>query len=233
MAREGSPAVSIASHMVLGSIFGGCTIRVKYRPVGRLCPANDKHFLLCNASIRRQAYLAEGGLREDLYPGEENEFFRRLHAKGYKMYYDPEAIVHRNWRSTVRGFAKAIFTYGRAKVDQGFEHYEPTDYLFFIPLMFFVYLLSLPLLPAGPLWYPLYLYGALLAFFGLQETAVARSAVGLLTFLLFPLLHIMFAMGIIWGFIRKMRPRYKKVEVEVRILKAFGEKQFSCPPPRA
>lgn len=233
MAREGSPAVSIASHMVLGSVFGGCTIRVKYKPVGGLRPANDKHFILCNASIRRDVYLAEGGLREDLYPGEENEFFRRLHAKGHKMLYDPQAIVHRNWRNTIGGFIKAIFNYGRAKVDQGFEHYEPLDYLFFIPLLFLFYLLALPLLPAGPLWSPFWLYLALLAAFSAYEVASSGSRAALLTFLLFPLLHLTFAVGIIWGFMRSMKPRYGKVDVKVRVLKAFGEKSLSCPPPDA
>jgi len=231
MAKAGAPAVSIASHQVLGSLFGGCTIRVKYKPVGKPRPANDKHFVLCNASIRRHVYLAEGGLREDLYPGEENEFFRRLHAKGYPMVYDPEAIVHRNWRNTIGGFIKAILTYGRAKVDQGFEHYEPLDYLFFIPLIFLFYALSLPFLPPGPLWYPFWLYLLLLAFFSLQELVLSRSRAALLTFLLFPLLHLSFAVGIIWGFMRTMKPRHRKGDVKVRVLKAFGEKSLSCPQP--
>jgi len=227
MAKKGSPAISIASHMVLGSVFGGCTIRVKYRPVGKLREANDKHFLLCNASIRREVFLAEGGLREDLYPGEENEFFRRLHAKGYAMLYDPEAVVHRNWRSTLGGYIKAIFIYGRAKVDQGFEHYQLPDYLFFIPLLFLFYLLALPFLPCCPYRAPLALYMLLLIFFSLQETIVSRSHIGLLTFILFPLLHLSFAAGIIWGFFSKIRPRAGKVPVTVRILKAFGETQLS------
>ena len=233
MAKKGSPAVSIASHMVLGSVFGGCTIRVKYRPVGQLCEANDKHFLLCNASIRRKVYLAEGGLREDLYPGEENEFFRRLHAKGYAMLYDPEAVVHRNWRNTIRGFINAIFTYGRAKVDQGFENYQPLDYLFFIPLFFLAYLIALPFVPFREFRIPLYIYAALLAYFGTRETVASRSRTGLLTFLLFPLLHLSFAAGVIWGFFHKMKPRTGKVPVTVRVLKSFSDKQISCPPPQA
>ena len=230
MAKEGAPAISLASHMVLGSLFGGCTIRVKYRPVGKLREANDKHFLLCNASIRRDVFLAEGGLREDLYPGEENEFFRRLHAKGLAMLYDPEAVVHRNWRSTLGGYIKAIFIYGRAKVDQGFEHYQPLDYLFFIPLLFLVYLIALPFVPFFLFQVPIYLYAALLPFFSLQETFLARSPAGLLTFLLFPLLHLSFAAGIIWGFIHNLNRKTGKVEVKVRVLKAFGEKWTSCPP---
>ncbi len=226
MAKASAPAISRASHMVLGSVFGGCTTRVKYRSVGKARPANDKHFLLCNASIRRKVYLEEKGLREDLYPGEENEFFRKLHAKGYEMVYEPEAVVHRNWRNTFAGYLKAIFTYGRAKIDQGFEHYEAADYLFFVPLVFLAYLAALPFVPYAAFRLPFCLYLGLLAFFSAQETISSRDSAGLLTLVLFPALHISFAVGIIWGFIRNSGgTRHRKVEVKVRTLKAFHEKE--------
>jgi len=234
LVRDNSPAISRAANMSLGSIFGGCTVRFKYRRIGNLCLASDKHFILCNASIRKDVYINEGGFREELYPGEENEFFRRLYAKGYKMVYDPDVIIYRNWRSKIRGYIKAIFIYGRAKVDQGFENYSIIDLVFFVPVIFLIYLVSIFFINNFYYRLPFYFYIFLVIFFTLVEIIRNKTFVGFLLLILFPLLHISFAIGMLWGFIKKyiinkffyknICPNKKNNTIKIKFIKTFDQK---------
>ena len=223
-ARNDAPIMSRAMHMAMGSWFGGCTARRPYRPTGGLRRADDKCFLMCNASIRRDTYMLEGGLRADLFPGEETEFFRRLYAKGYFMVYDPQAIVYRDWRTSLNDCAQAIFTYGRARIEQGIENYQMNDYLFFVPLAFLVYLFFLPF--ASSIYYQavIWIYLALVVLCSLTEVVVRRDLAGSLLFVLFPLLHISFGAGLAWGCLKwPFAPKRQNTnDVNLKMIKNLG-----------
>lgn len=230
VAKKDAPKLSRAANLVFASIFGGCTGRYKYKSIGKAKRADDKYFILCNASIRREVFLSEGGFVGNLYPGEENEFFRRLNKKGYKLIYEPEAIIYRNWRHTLKGYVVAIFIYGRAKIDQGFAGYSLKDYLFFVPLVFLLYLLSFIFIKNFYYRLPIYTYFLLAVFFTLKNSITNREWVGLSGIILFPLMHVSFASGMIWGFVKKwFFPRKKEAiegESKIRRMKKLWENTY-------
>ena len=63
-----------------------------------------------------------------------------------KLLYDPELVVYRRPRRTIKSFAKMLLTYGRGRAEQ--FRVNPTfgSALNFVPPIFLVYLLTLPIL---------------------------------------------------------------------------------------
>ncbi len=73
------------------------------------------HNPLCNVSYRRKLFEELKGFREDLFPGEDVEIDLRVKSKGYKILYNPEAIVHHHRPENIQRFRKVMFAYGRAQ----------------------------------------------------------------------------------------------------------------------
>lgn len=78
-----------------------------------------------NMAIRRMLALQSGGFREDLgwgkkkIPGEETEFFKRLHAEGNRILYLPGARVHHHLNESqmnLKHFREWHEGYGRASI---------------------------------------------------------------------------------------------------------------------
>lgn len=86
-----------------------------YKPEGFAAPRETLHNPLCNTSYRRTTFLALGGFREDLFPGEDWELDYRLREHGKKIYFHPQAIVHHHRPETITQFRKVLFAYGRAQ----------------------------------------------------------------------------------------------------------------------
>jgi GT2 family glycosyltransferase len=88
----------------------------------------------CNIAVRKSAYQEIGGFREDFWPSEDVEFDNRLLAAGYKIVYEPEAVVYHRRKDTVKKFFWQIFNYGKnrvllRKMDKGMVstiHYMPS-----------------------------------------------------------------------------------------------------------
>ena len=69
---------------------------------------SEKELILCNLLARRQAMLELGGFNEALYPNEENALMDELQKRGGKLLYDPELLVHRRPRSSLKSFARML-----------------------------------------------------------------------------------------------------------------------------
>src|SRR5213075_1736262 len=78
-----------------------------------------------------------------LYPNEENALMDELQKRGGKLIYDPEFIVHRRPRSTLKAFMKMLKTYGRGRAEQFRLHPTPGSALNFAPPLFCLYLVLL------------------------------------------------------------------------------------------
>ncbi len=117
--------------------------RARYAPVGEVRSTGEKELILCNLMARRGAMLELGGFNETLYPNEENALMDELQRRGDRLIYDPQFIVHRRPRRSLKSFAKMLMTYGRGRAEQ--FRVNPTfgSALNFIPPLFCVYLLVL------------------------------------------------------------------------------------------
>lgn len=120
---------------VLGSWLGSFTSASRYRPLGVRRDCTEKELILCNLLFRREAYLALGGLREDLYPNEENELFNRAMDHGWRLVYEPEAEVQRPRRQTLSAFGFQAFRYGRGRMQQMRAGFHSSDLINLAPLL--------------------------------------------------------------------------------------------------
>lgn len=122
--------------------------RARYAAVGRTRATSEKELILCNLLARRSALLELGGFDETLYPNEENALMDRLQRRGGKLLYDPQLVVWRRPRASLRAFARMLMTYGRGRAEQFRRHPTPGSALNFVPPLFCLYLLALL-----PLWW--------------------------------------------------------------------------------
>ena len=69
----------------------------------------------CNLIVRRDDYLAIGGMNEELFTAEDTDFCRRFTRSGRRIYFSPEVLVfHKN--RDLHAFVVQRFTFGVAMV---------------------------------------------------------------------------------------------------------------------
>jgi len=131
--------------VVLGSWIAFGPSRARYAQVGRIRASGEKELILCNLLARRSAMLEAGGFDEALYPNEENALMDELQKRGGQLIYDPDIYVHRRPRSSLRAFCKMLMTYGRGRAEQFRLHPTLGSAMNFVPPVFVLYLLLIPL----------------------------------------------------------------------------------------
>ncbi|MDD2501030.1 MAG: glycosyltransferase family 2 protein [Geobacter sp.] len=203
---------------VLGSVLGAGGVRNRYRVVGTVRQTTERELILCNLAIRRDAFLAAGGLDERLYPNEENELLDRLKKDGGKLLHDPLLAVERSQRSSIPAFVRQMYRYGRGRAEQtsiaGFNGLMP-----FAPLAFVIYLMTLPLMPISGWWLPLLVYACAACLCSLRTALQQRQPLFLLLVPpLLPLLHIANGIGLLTGFLfsAKRNVCYNQQAVTIR-----------------
>lgn len=130
---------------VLASWMGSFLVRNRYAPLGAVRQATEKDLILCNLMVRKNFFLSLGGFRENLFPNEENEFLNRALHHGYRLIYDPGAVIRRRPRKSFGEFSYQAFRYGRGRAQQIRIYPCFSDLIHFVPLFFVLYLVTLPL----------------------------------------------------------------------------------------
>jgi cellulose synthase/poly-beta-1,6-N-acetylglucosamine synthase-like glycosyltransferase len=130
--------------LVLGSWLAFGPSRARYIPAGETRATSEKELILCNLLARREPMLELGGFNEALYPNEENALMDELQKRGGKLIYDPELVVDRRPRATLKAFARMLMTYGRGRAEQFRLHPTFGSTLNFVPPLFLLYLIALP-----------------------------------------------------------------------------------------
>jgi cellulose synthase/poly-beta-1,6-N-acetylglucosamine synthase-like glycosyltransferase len=215
-----APPLEQVFAVVLGSWLAFGPSRARYDSIGTVRPSGEKELILCNMMARQADLVELGGFDESLYPNEENALMDELQKRGARLIYDPQFIVHRRPRPTLRAFCKMLFNYGRGRAEQFRLHPTPGSALNFVPPLFCVYLVSAPLLALAfsPIVFaPLAFY--VLAVIG--QTAVSMSSKGFLRSLLAsPLLvasHVFYGLGFWRGLFTKLKPPGEKPATEVNL----------------
>lgn len=117
--------------------------RARYASVGKTRDSGEKELILCNLIARRDAMIELGGFNEALYPNEENALMDELQKRGGKLIYDPDLIVHRRPRHSLKAFCKMLLNYGRGRAEQVRLHPTLGSAPNFVPPLFCVYLVML------------------------------------------------------------------------------------------
>ena len=132
--------------VVLGSWLAFGPSRARYTPIGQKRQTGEKELILCNLVARREALLELGGFNEALFPNEENALMDELQKRGGKLIYDPELLVHRRPRGTMKAFAKMLVTYGRGRGEQVRLHPTIGSLPNFVPALLCLYFAALVIL---------------------------------------------------------------------------------------
>jgi cellulose synthase/poly-beta-1,6-N-acetylglucosamine synthase-like glycosyltransferase len=197
--------------------------RARYCKVGGLRASSEKELILCNMGARREAVLASGGFDEKLYPNEENALMDTLQKQGFKLLYDPDLIVERRPRPTLRAFAKMLMIYGRGRAEQFRVNPTPGSVLNFVPPLFCLYLVSFVLLAllrpgvvqfaAAPLG--LYLFALIIQVLALVGSVGLAVALG--AFPLILLTHVLYGIGFWRGLFTSLAKPKAKLAAEVQL----------------
>lgn len=223
-----APQLEQVFALVLASWLAFGPSRARYTPVGAVRETGEKELILCNLIARRDAVLELGGFDEALYPNEENALMDELQKRGGKLLYDPEFVVRRRPRPTLKAFAKMLLNYGRGRAEQFRVHPTIGSALNFVPPSFLFYLLTLPVVWAitfvpSAEWQrelyhlPLLLYGlavllqaiALIPRGGLRRSLCAAP--------LMVLSHLIYGIGFWRGLFTKLKPPGEKSDVPVKL----------------
>lgn len=211
-----APKLLQAFALTMGSKLAFGPSAARYRPIGKTRPSGEKELILCNLFVRKDLFLELGGFDEKLYPNEENALMDEIQAQGGQLIYDPEIIVYRHPRSTLKAFCKMLMTYGRGRAEQ--FRLKPTlgSALNFVPPLFCVFLLLLPFLPPVFLWV-LAVYYVLVFLQGLAllpfEKLPWLPGIMLLIFLS----HVLYGVGFWRGCFTRPKPPVKAVVSEMKI----------------
>ncbi len=206
-----APVLEQVFALVLASWLAFGPSRARYAPVGAARQTSEKELILCNLAARRDVMLGLGGFNEALYPNEENALMDELQHRGGKLIYDPQLIVYRRPRHTLKAFARMLGTYGRGRAEQFRVNPTCGSAANFVPPLFLVGLVALPLLALvtslGGWWLlPLAVYGVLV----IAQTAVLATQGGLLRALgaapLIILTHILYGYGFWRGLFTRLDP---------------------------
>ncbi len=214
--------------MAFASVIGGGGMRNRYRLTGQARATCDRELILCNLSFRRDVFLRQGGFDERLYPNEENELMERLRRGGGLLIHDPGLAVERSQRPTLKAFCRQLFSYGRGRGEQTVitRAIKPIT---FIPSLFFLYLLLLPLAGKPVYYLPLLCYlivTVAVSAGNAARTRRLRSAAMLPV--VFALFHLCYGAGMVRGLVA---PRFRKqgsmeCQVTLRRVKEFGGKMM-------
>jgi glycosyltransferase involved in cell wall biosynthesis len=223
-----APELEQVFALVLASWLAFGPSRARYTTVGAVRETGEKELILCNLIARRDAMLELGGFNEALYPNEENALMDELQKRGGKLIYDPEFVVQRRPRPTLKAFAKMLMNYGRGRAEQFRVHPTFGSALNFVPPLFLVYLLTLPMVSAitfvpsatwqGDLYHlPLLLYGVavwlqvivLIPRGGLRRSLCAAP--------LMVLSHLLYGIGFWRGLFTQLKPSGQRRDVPVEL----------------
>lgn len=73
------------------------------------------HNPLCNVAYQASLFRELNGFKEDLFPGEDVEMDLRVRQKGYRITFNPKAIVYHHRPKDIRQWNKVMHAYGRAQ----------------------------------------------------------------------------------------------------------------------
>jgi len=196
--------------------------RARYDSVGAARPSDEKELILCNMMARRAALLELGGFNEALYPNEENALMDAIQKRGDKLLYDPELIVHRRPRKSMKSFARMLMNYGRGRAEQFREYPTFGSVLNFVPPLFLVYLVVvLPavffLTPFALVPLGLYAVAVVLQVLALMPRGGVARSLGALPFIV--MTHVLYGFGFWRGLFTKLETPGEKVTVPVTIEK--------------
>ncbi len=193
--------------------------RFRYSREGEARFATERDLILANLLISRDLFLQSEGFKEDLYPGEENQWLKRVTAAGIRPLYHPQFAAYRRQRASFKTVFQLGLTYGEGRAKHFFEHVQPLDLILLAPSIlvgFTIYaMLTNSVLIAG-------LVFGYFAAIVVASVTLSKFSGALFKFTgIFTLLHYGYGLGFLKGLLFKKtrRPPAGRVEIKFHNLK--------------
>lgn len=87
----------------------------RYTPRGDIRESDESEILSAVMAVRKQAFMKVGGFPIDIIPCEENVLINKIQNAGYKVIYNPFAVVYHNRRPIFLPYMKEMFNYGKGR----------------------------------------------------------------------------------------------------------------------
>ncbi len=202
----------------------------------------DRDVILCNLFIRLNVLFEAGLFNESLYPNEENALIDKILSLGYKLMYDPQIIVKRPPRSSLRLYIKMLLNYGRGRFEQLYRDFNKKNLIFTLPAFFSLYIIFLPIVLfiflitkivfLALYFIPFGLYFAVTLLAGiitsLKEVGFINKIKGFFVFpYMFFITHFFYGLGFFYGIIRIAKGfthagrRQRTVKFNIKKFKSF------------
>ncbi len=194
------------SGYAIESFFGTFRMSKRYTQ-GKLELDTDETTLTsANCFVRKKIFSKVKGFDPRLFPGEDPEFFSRVKKTGFKLAYNPELVIYHRRRSNFFEFCKQFFNYGKVRLEKEKIGKSLPGLVFFIPSLFLIYLVLLPLLVyLFNWWFVLpFVFYLIVAFFVSVYVLFTKGALGffLLPFL-FLSMHLSYGAGMLYYLLKR------------------------------
>lgn len=159
----GGPNVSPPDQPFMVAAVGGAqrSMMVTGHYAFRKCirPARDTNDLAsCNIVMRREQYVAMGGMNESLFAYEDKDLCARVVAMGKRIRYDPRVLVYHADRP-LDLFLRQRLTWGATMWSFWSQNPSTTQLFLLAPAAAVLFFLSLPLAWVIPGWSMVYAFG--------------------------------------------------------------------------
>lgn len=217
-----APFIEQVFALVHASVLAFGPSRARYASVGKVRASSEKELILCNLISRKDSLLELGGFDESLYPNEENALMDEMQKRGGVLLYDPQHVVYRRPRHNLKAFCKMLLNYGRGRAEQFKLHPTMRSAPNFVPPLFCIYLVLLPLLfllapPVVARWalVPLGLYALALivqaiALIGMGGVVKSIAAIPLMV-----LTHLLYGLGFLRALVTPIKRAAERPKVQV------------------
>lgn len=199
------------SGYVLSSFLGSLAMRSRYTPdVSSPRAASEIDLISCNMAVRKEVHERTGGFPEDLWPNEENVFCHVVGKAGYRLVYDPHAVVWHRRRPLFVHHVRQVMRSGWGRAQMMKMHPDSIRAIFFLPLILVAgLLLGAPLSLVSATARAVYAAALLsyLAIITLVSARIAHREVDLRAFFLLPpaflLHHCAYGIGLLIGLVSR------------------------------
>lgn len=87
----------------------------RYTPRGGLREVDESEIIGCVMAVRKEAFSCARGFPINCIPNEENYFVTRVQKLGWKVIYNPFAVVYHRRPKVFKEYAKTVFNYGKGR----------------------------------------------------------------------------------------------------------------------
>lgn len=87
----------------------------RYCAKGDIRESDEAELLSCIMAVSKQAFIEVGGFPLDVIPCEENVLINNIQRLGYKIIYNPFAVVYHRRPKLFREYARTLFDYGKGR----------------------------------------------------------------------------------------------------------------------